>query len=340
VTLRSFERAQNFLNDLERGDLARLLDHASYYFTEEDSGFGFTTTALRVYAPAPYDEAIKGLSDTDKARILEAIQSSDADASSISSGSLSVQLDTTRELQPELKLFGEIVAERNMMIDVGTGGARIQSVDDYYKARRKRVHRQLVQAGHDDPNTIASLWDWYHQWPGTYAERRRVVNEMYRPLLDKLSFKKADPVPAREPTGWVRVDRTVDKARIRLSGAAKEEDFQEIGLLCREVLISLAQEVFDGAKHKTQDAVKPSDTDAKRMLEAYFAAELAGVAYEATRKHARAALDLAVALQHKRTADFRFAALCIEATSSVVNIVAIISGRRDKDETADSGDTP
>lgn len=68
------------------------------------------------------------------------------------------------------------------------------------------------------------------------------------------------------------------------------------------------------------------------MLEAYFAAELAGVAYEATRKHARAALDLAVALQHKRTADFRFAALCIEASSSVVNIVAIVSGRRDKDE--------
>lgn len=57
--------------------------------------------------------------------------------------------------------------------------------------------------------------------------------------------------------------------------------------------------------------------------------ELAGSELEATRKHARAALDLAVALQHNRTADFRFAALCQEAISSVVSTVAIVSGQRD-----------
>jgi hypothetical protein len=129
------------------------------------------------------------------------------------------------------------------------------------------------------------------------------------------------------------VDRTVDKARARLDGAAKEEDFQGVGLFCREVLISLAQSVFDAGRHKILDGVKASDTDAKRMLEAYLAAELAGGDHEATRKHARAALDLAVALQHKRTANFRMAALCLEATASVVNIVAIVSGRRDKEAT-------
>ena len=37
-------------------------------------------------------------------------------------------------------------------------------------------------------------------------------------------------------------------------------------------------------------------------------------------------------LQHHRTATFRQAALCAEATASVVNLVAIISGRRDKHE--------
>jgi hypothetical protein len=34
-------------------------------------------------------------------------------------------------------------------------------------------------------------------------------------------------------------------------------------------------------------------------------------------------------LQHKRTASFRDAALCSEATTSVVNLIAIIAGRRD-----------
>jgi len=51
------------------------------------------------------------------------------------------------------------------------------------------------------------------------------------------------------------------------------------------------------------------------MLESFFSAELKGSANEET-------------LQHKRTADFRMAALCAEATSSVVNILAVLAGRR------------
>jgi hypothetical protein len=102
-----------------------------------------------------------------------------------------------------------------------------------------------------------------------------------------------------------------------------------VGLLCRETLISVGQAVYDRASHPPLDSVEPSATDAKRMLEAYFAAELGGQSHEAERKHARAAFDLANALQHHRTAVFRQAALCAEATASVVNIVAIVSGRRD-----------
>jgi hypothetical protein len=40
------------------------------------------------------------------------------------------------------------------------------------------------------------------------------------------------------------------------------------------------------------------------------------------------AVALSLALQHKRTADFRMAALCSEGTLSVVNMLAIIAGRR------------
>jgi len=65
------------------------------------------------------------------------------------------------------------------------------------------------------------------------------------------------------------------------------------------------------------------------MLSAYFLAELPGEGNEAARRHAKAALDLANALQHRRTATFRDAAMCAEATTSVINLVAIISGRRD-----------
>ena len=65
------------------------------------------------------------------------------------------------------------------------------------------------------------------------------------------------------------------------------------------------------------------------MLDRYLAVELAGGSHSVARKHAKASLDLANELQHERTAAFRKAALCAEATASVVNIIAILSGIRD-----------
>ena len=131
-----------------------------------------------------------------------------------------------------------------------------------------------------------------------------------------------------EPTGWPKVDRQCLEMRSRLDAAATEEQFQAVGLLCREVLISAAQEVHDPARHPPVDETKPSDTDAKRMLEAIFEVEMKGSSNEEARAHAKAAVRLALALQHKRLADFRTAALCAEGTFSVVNMLAIISGRR------------
>jgi len=48
-------------------------------------------------------------------------------------------------------------------------------------------------------------------------------------------------------------------------------------------------------------ASRQADTDAGRMLEWYFSVELRGGANEEARAHAKAALKLALALQHKRT---------------------------------------
>ena len=106
-----------------------------------------------------------------------------------------------------------------------------------------------------------------------------------------------------------------------------------MGLLCREALTSLAQTVFDPDQHAPFDNVEISKTDAKRMLDRYLAVEnLTGESNTIARKHAKASLDLANELQHKRTAVFRDAALCAEATASVVNIIAILSGIRDPQE--------
>lgn len=93
-------------------------------------------------------------------------------------------------------------------------------------------------------------------------------------------------------------------------------------------MISVAEIVFDPKKHPPTDGVIPSKTDAARRLKAFFEIELRGGANEEARSHAKGALKFAAALQHKRTADFREAALCAKATVSVINVVAITCGRR------------
>jgi len=132
----------------------------------------------------------------------------------------------------------------------------------------------------------------------------------------------------QEPTGWQKVDRQLQEMRLRLETASSEEQYQAVGLLCREALISVAQEVYRPERHFPADGVAPSATDAKRMLDAIFEADLKGNPNEDARAHAKAAVRLALALQHRRTADFQMAALCAEGTLSVVNMLAVLCGRR------------
>lgn len=224
-------------------------------------------------------------------------------------------------------------AEKDQMIAVATGGPRIQEVNQQYIERRHTIHSFLLSAGLEDPNPYGDLWGWYGKWSAelpNYRSRREYLIELFRSTIETLARRAAGRVsePAAAPTGWARVDRGVDALRRRLETAGTEEEFQTVGLLCRETLISLGQAVFDSEKHPTSDGTKPSETDGYRMIEAFIATELGGGSNEIIRSHVKSALKLANDLQHRRTAAPRDAHLCAEATRTVVNLVAIISGRR------------
>jgi hypothetical protein len=219
---------------------------------------------------------------------------------------------------------------RNVMIAVSTGGPRINDVNDQYQRTFAAVTAELAHRHIENPITSATLWDWYGRWSSgdlpSYQSRRQFIGELINPIIHRIRTGRAEEVP---PTGWRRVDRAVGEVRNRLAAARNEEQFQAVGLLCREALISLAQAVYTREKHPPLDGVEPSHTDAKRMLGSYIAIELARGVNEETRKHARSALDLANALQHRRTATFRDAAMCVEATTTVINVIAIVAGIRD-----------
>lgn len=182
----------------------------------------------------------------------------------------------------------------------------------------------IVRPNEEEVQTLLSVYNDTLAADGWQLVPGKVISG--KPLYVAQSAQRVAVYEA--PTGWQKVDRQLQEMRSRLDSADTEEQYQAVGLLCREVLISVAQEVYDPSLHTPIDDKAPSDTDAKRMLEAIFEVELKGSSNEEARAHAKAAVRLALALQHKRLADFRTAALCAEGTWSVVNMLAIVAGRR------------
>jgi hypothetical protein len=142
------------------------------------------------------------------------------------------------------------------MVAVATGGPRIQEVNPQYTSRRDRIAAELRRRGLEDPNPHGDLWAWYGRWSSgdmpSWASRRAHLSEMYQPLIDQIRSGPSATGAAifEEPTGWPRVDRGIYELRRRLEQAQTEEQFQAVGLLCRETLISVAQVVYDPQRLK------------------------------------------------------------------------------------------
>lgn len=322
----SVENARRFLETLQRPDLSKLLA-----FSEVDTDVGeWFDTIVIIRSPKPFADAIAALPPHDRKRIAEAVVSDEGDTTAPSDITCRTlpgpTIDGAQALLPEL------IVHQQTMIDVGTGNASIQDVNDYYLAREVRIVALCLANGVPYENPHDDLWNWFRYYKehfGTYAERRHYIRELFKPAIRAVSGRTFATVPEREPTGWERVDRRLAKARADFDAAAAEEAWQVIGLLCREVIISLAQAVHDPEVHPTTDdhGTVISRTDARRLLDAWLYHEHAGGNNKEIRAHIKASLDLAVNLQHRRTATRQMAALCLEATSSAVAVVAILAGR-------------
>ena len=318
------QNAIRFLDSLRRPDLAALLS-----ISEISVGTTGTEFVVVVRAPQPFAEALQVLPAHDRHRISEAALSHRSDARA--PADIIVKVVAEAVAGPGA-LLPDLVIHREMMVDVSTGGTPIQNVDDYYGARQARILEACLAVGIPYANPHASLWDWYRHWKehfGSYAERREYVRKLFAGPIAAAASRIANPSPVaeREPTGWERVDRALARARAQLGTASTEEEWQTVGLLCREVLISLGQAIYDPAIHMPEDGVTPSATDVNRMTEAYLRHVFPGESYKEVRAHARAALALALNLQHRRTATRQLAALCLEGTASAVAVISIIAGR-------------
>lgn len=326
---KNIENACGFLERLQRFDLALLLRHCQAKVEQVETGLDWfpnlENEAIVILAPVPVDEALQSLSQQDRKRVTEALLS--VMNTSRHYEDFSVKMLDAPPATGAVALLAELLIQRAIMVSVATGGSRIQDVDDYYRAREVRI-RETIPESIAYTNPHADLWAWYHHWKkhfSSYAERRDYIRRIFAPAIEAISKKLPLPSEPREATGWERVDRALSKARSQLETASAEEDCQAIGLLCREVIISLAQAVYNPVIHESLDGVRPSETDANRMLEAYIRHVFPGSSNKEIRAHHRASLALALNLQHRRTATRQLAALCVEATASTTTVVSIIA---------------
>ena len=340
----SLDRVRRILQHRNRLHLANLLSRAYLWFDETTNYGNFwhsMLTTAEVYAPISDYDRLKTLSREEQECILNAIleiwpaREGDMEITSVvfrlDPDSL---VESSDEVEDTLRQLDHL---RNIMISVSTGGPRIADVNDEYKEGYARLTEQLATLDLNNPIPYTDLWAWYGKWSSgdlpTYQSRREYIRDLFGPLDGRLregaSSRGAEVFI--EPTGWAKIDFALGEIRNRLESASTAIQYQSVGHLCRETLISLAQVVYDPKLHPPIDGGKDeiSKTDAKPMLDRYLAKEVSGGSNENARRHAKASLALANELTHKQTAVFREAALCAEATASVVNIIAILSGRRD-----------
>ena len=128
---------------------------------------------------------------------------------------------------------------------------------------------------------------------------------------------------------WHGINEAINQINKDCSLANTEIEYQNIGNSCRNLVISVAQIVFNPDIHgnTNKDGKVLSKTDAIGMLSNYFAYIFSGSKNELYRKYAKAANDLANMLTHKRNATKMDMLITVSATLSLVNLIGVIEGK-------------
>ena len=223
---------------------------------------------------------------------------------------------------------------KSIMISVATGGNRIQEEEERYKKLHAQVGRDCKKLSLTYNNTFYSLWDWFGKWKADfpkYQERRFYINDLFAPTLayfeNTESYSNIETIV--ELDDWERIKRTVIKIKRESDNAQDEEDFQTIGLLCRDVIISLAQAVYNPMIHgATDDTGKQiGNADAVRMIGNYVSVKLNGSHNKELRAYAKVTNDLANQLTHKRSATKKDMLLIVSSTIALINFIGIIEDK-------------
>lgn len=228
-------------------------------------------------------------------------------------------------------IIAKLNREKEYLINSGTGIFRIQDCDEDYKALHINTKKVLSALMVEHPLDYKTLWDWYYYYSenlSTYRERRKYINDLFGnviELITKSEVNQNDSIKY-EPTGWEKIDSSVNLLSKQLVNISDRIDLNQIGLRCRETIILLAKEVYkEPLHHPPSFKEEISKTDSARMLQGYIEYNFKGQSNDEKRRYAKLTNNLANNLTHKQTPTLLDAKLCLSATLSLINIVKIIN---------------
>lgn len=143
---------------------------------------------------------------------------------------------------------------------------------------------------------------------GSWDARRTYLYELFEPLHQILAEREAGSIDStlataispRKATGWARVDEEISELRRHFETASTQQDYSNIGNDCVAVLEALSGVVYDHARHGRRDEDEPPVSKTKDRFDRYIEVELHGPSNAELRKLARATIEVAQAVKHRR----------------------------------------
>jgi len=123
---------------------------------------------------------------------------------------------------------------------------------------------------------------------------------------------------------WDKINESIYSAKNKLDSAKTTVDYQAIGVICREIIILLAKEVYNKEIKISADGKMIGKNDAKRQLESYVDSLNDNFKSGNLVKFIKSTITYANELTHKDNAEEEHAKICFYATSALVNIISSI----------------